>query len=307
MKTKSQKGNQGTKRPYILIDCSVLVYAAYNAYGTLSYDGKSTGVIYGFLAKILGIAEIFNTNNFIFCWDSKNLHRTRDYPGYKEKRDRKKNEMSEEELGEYFSMVEQKRFLKVHTLPLMGFRNSFCVDGYEADDLLAIWARKLSKNHRVIMVTSDADMYQCLDCCSIYNPRKKSLYVRELFEKEYGIKPDQWAMAKAIGGCSGDEVIGIKGVSDPKKSTSKALKYLTNNLTKGEIFKRITSDEGQAIIKKNLPIVTTPYREDELPRMILKRNKFSKSGFISAFEKYGFYSFLKSKKFNCWKEYFLDE
>jgi hypothetical protein len=118
--------------------------------------------------------------------------------------------------------------------------------------------------------------------------------------------PDQWPLAKAIGGCSSDEVIGITGVSDPKKITSKALKYIKGDLTKGVIFDRIKSKEGQEIIKKNLPIVTCPYKEEKLTRMILKRNKFSNKKFVSTFEEYGFYSFLKSEKLNLWRRVFLN-
>jgi 5'-3' exonuclease len=296
-----------TNRPFLLIDSQMLCYQARHAYIGLSYNGEETGVIFGFLKKILDLAEIFNTNNIIFCWDSKFLYRKKHYPEYKIKRHNKKKELSEDEYEDYLSMLDQMNTVRDEVLPSMGFKNNFLADGFEADDLLAVWARKLFlKNQRAIIVTDDADLYQCLDHCSIYNPRKKNMFTRKLFEKKYGLTPGQWPLAKAIGGCSSDEVIGITGVSDPKKITSKALKYIKGDLTKGVILDRIKSKEGQEIIQKNLPIVTCPYKEEKLTRMILKRNKFSNKKFVSTFERYGFYSFLKSEKLNLWKRFFLN-
>jgi len=65
--------------------------------------------------------------------------------------------------------------------------------------------------------------------------------------------------------------------------------------------------EGQEIIKKNLPIVTTPYSPEKLDKMIIRRNKLKKMNFITIFEDYNFMSFLKTEKLSKWKEYFLNE
>ena len=112
-------------------------------------------------------------------------------------------------------------------------------------------------------------------------------------------------MAKAIGGCSTDNVEGIQGVSDPKKKTSKALKYLRGEITKGIIYDRITSKEGEAIINRNLPIVTVPYREDVMKRMIRRRDNFSRKKFVRVFNEYHFRSFLKPDYMKRWERAFL--
>jgi len=246
---------------------------------------------------------MFNTNQFVFCWDSIWTHRENDYEGYKEKRHSK--EPSPEDIVMFRSLDDQRKVLRKEVLPYMGFKNSFVRPGYEADDLVAIWSRKLSKWYDVILVTTDQDMFQCLDCCDIYEPRKKKVFTHEDLKKEFGIDSCQWPMAKAIGGCSGDEVIGIKGVSDPKNKSSLSLKYLTGKLTKGVVYERITCDEGKAIIEKNLPIVTTPYREDEMKRMLFRRDKLDKQRFMNIFEQYDFQSFLKPEKWAKWKSLFL--
>ena len=294
----------------VVIDASSISYAAFHTTGHLSYNNMQTGIIYGFVRRLLSMAIKFETTDFIFCWDDHITHRHKDYPEYKQKRKKvKEKDMEEDPAYEQAikSLRAQMILLKFQCLPTMGFMNNFLLELYEADDLLAHWAKKLAGGREVIMVTSDADMYQCLDYCRIWCPMKKKYFTKKMFVEKYGIQPDQWAMAKAIGGCDGDGVIGIAGVADPKKETSKALKYLQGKLPNGKIKSRIESDKGQAIIKRNLPIVTAPYQEELMGKMIKRRNRFSKKGFIKVFDSLHFKSLLANENFSKWEKTFLKE
>jgi len=291
------------QKAIILVDCSTLIYAAFHAMGHLSYNGQPTGVVYGFLSRLLTLAIRFKSNDFMFCWDAGSTHRSKAYPEYKHKRAEKRKEFTQEESIAYDSLVIQSLLLMNEVLPRMGFKNSFVAENYEADDLLGMWVNKLSKyRQNIVMVTTDADMYQCLDKCSIWFIKDKKLFNRKkMIHKYKGTTPEQWALAKAIGGCAGDSVEGIKGISDPKNPKSKVHKYLRGTLTKGVVLDRINSKEGQKIIKRNLPLVTVPYREDIMPRMIRRRsNKFSKKRFLKEFNKHMFVSFLKKENFRKW-------
>ena len=293
-------------KPVIIVDCSALAYAAFYAFGHLSYNGTDTGVIFGFLSKLKTIGLKFKTGDFIMCWDAKRTHRHKDYKGYKQKRQDKRDEMSEADARARMSFIEQVEKLRDDIIPAMGFKNNYYIDGYEADDLLAIWVRRMhQKGRKVIMVTSDQDMYQVLDCCDMFSPSKNKLFTHEDLKKEYGVRADQWAMAKAVGGCDGDGVKGIYGAADPKKPTSKALKYINGQLTKGVIFDRIESRKGRRLIKRNLPIVTTPYKPELMPKMIRRRDKFTIKKFILTFERFGFRSFLERETLEKWKDVFL--
>lgn len=296
---------QDTK-PVILIDGSAVAYAAFHSTGHLSYEGLKTGVIYGFLTKILTIAEKFKTNDFIFCWDAGVSYRHNAFSKYKWRRWQKREEMSPSEKKEYESLLLQLLQLDHEVLPNMGFKNNFIQMNFEADDLLAHWTNRLYKNRKVIMVTTDADMFQCLDKCDIWFPTKKKLFTQKDMLEKYGTSPKEWPMAKAIGGCSTDGVPGIVGISDPKNPKSKVHKYLKGKLTKGVVYERIHSKEGQQIINRNLPIVTVPYREDLMKRMILRRNLFTKRRFIKEFSRHRFISFLEDDRFNKWEKYFIN-
>lgn len=306
LRKKSRSVKKDTKKTTLLIDCSTIAYAALYTTGHLSFEGKQTGVIYGFLKKLLTISKKFKTNDFILCWDAGVGYRHLNYPEYKQRRWQKKKEYTLEEKEAYDSLLFQIINLNHVVMPNLGFKNNFTQPMYEADDLLAYWVNKLkSKNNRVIMVTTDADMYQCLDHCDIWSPIKKKFITKKILKEKFGVKPNQWAMAKAIGGCEGDGVIGIEGVSDPKKPTSKALKYLQGKLSNGKIKKRIESRKGKEIIIRNLPIVTTPYKEELMKRMMKRNNHYSRIRFIRVFDKYHFKSFLEKDNFSEWKKAFL--
>lgn len=309
MKEKQKEGREDTKA-IVLIDCSSIAYAAFHTTGHLSLNHMETGVIYGFFKRLLMMANKFETTDFIFCWDDHKTYRHIDYPEYKKKRtENKQKQMDEDPFVEksLISLRVQMKMLREVLIPDIGFKNNFIRKLYEADDLLAYWVEKLKNKNKVIMVTSDADMYQCLDHCRIWCPMKKKFFTKEMLLKEYGIKPNQWALAKAIGGCGGDGVIGIAGVADPKKKTSKALKYIRGEIKKGVIKDKIESKEGQAIIKRNLPIVTVPYKGNSLRRMIKRKNKFSRKTFIKIFDDLHFKSFLEKDNFSKWENTFLEE
>ena len=303
LKEKSEEGKKDSNT-ILLIDCSTIVYAAFYTYGTLNYHGKPTGIVYGFLKKMLMLAKKFETTNFITCWDAGVSHRHSIYTQYKANRIKKRENESDEEKEQRNWMLAQSIALNHRILPYLGFKNNYIRINYEADDLLAYWVNRYKgSGKRLIMVTTDSDMFQCLDNCSIFNPSTKKLFTRKKFIDKYGIKPGEWAMAKAIGGCSGDNVKGVEGVSDPKKPSSKALKYLRDELVHGKIYDRIKT--SKELIQSNLQLVSLPY-DNNIPRMLMRRNKYSRRRFIKIFDKNHFKSFLEKDKFVEWEEVFLN-
>ena len=76
----------------------------------------------GFLKKILEYAEKFNTNEFVFCWDSRHAYRKWVYPDYKRARREGK---TTEELSEIEIMFKQFVQLRRKILPELGFKNIY--------------------------------------------------------------------------------------------------------------------------------------------------------------------------------------
>jgi len=271
--------------------------------GMLSYNGQPTGVIYGYLYQLLKLSQRFQPKYFITTWDGGRTHREKDYAPYKQHR---KDKRTPQQKADRKGMIEQSLVLRNDVLPEMGLHKNYWKPFYEADDIIAYWVERLHRKHNydIIVVSNDSDMYQLLDRCRVYNLTKKKTITIDTFRKQYGIEPYQWPMAKAIGGCETDGVIGIAGVSDPKKTTSKATKYLRGEITSGKIYDAITSKQGKEVISRNLPIVTIPYRPEDIGHLITRRNNPSRKKFLKVFDKYRFISFLKEEKFAEWKKVF---
>lgn len=292
------------EKPRLIIDCSGVIYTAFYTFGALSNEGENTGIIYGFFKKILTYAEKFETNKFYFCFDHKVSHRKGEFELYKANREKKQKELTQLEKKEHESRFKQSQQLRDSTLFDFGFRNIFWQEGYEGDDFMALIAKRFEDKNPII-ITADNDLFQCLNYCTIANPINLKITTKESFEKIYKVDPSQWPICKSIGGCDGDNVIGINGVGDPKKPSSKALKYIRKEIKKGAIYDRIISDEGKKIIKRNLSLVTLPYKPHKMNRIKICKNEITKMSMIKTFSKFGFKSMLERDVFKRWENIFL--
>ena len=301
---KRSKPEQNDGSNVLIIDATALSYGVFYGIGTtLSYNGKPTAVIYGFLKKVLQLCRMFKTNEIVFCWDAGYSWREVNYPQYKQARRQKKEEALPEEKEIFDQLLFQQIQLHSSVLKSMGLKNTFCFPKYEGDDLIGKIVKEYFNGRYKIVVTSDSDMYQLLDKSDIFLLNKKKLFTHEDFKKKYGIHADQFALAKAIGGCSGDGVIGVQGVADPKSPTSKALKYIRGEITSGKIYNRIKAEENKCI-QVNLPLVTIPYMSEEMPEIKIRKNRVTRRKLIKVFDKYRFISFLEDEMFDKWKEVF---
>ena len=304
----------------ILIDGNNLAWQVFHGVNAaLSSKGQRTDITFGFLRRILGFAEKFNTKNFIFCWDSRNSLRKRISPSYKSNRFKTDDP---DKIKNRKQVNEQMVFLRSEILPGLGFNNSFEIDGYEADDIMAAVSQMGNGEHFDFIASSDDDMIQCLDYFTcIFNIRKNKIFTYGDFQKKYGeISPWFWAEAKAIGGCNSDRVKGVSGVADPAKSHPSddippAMKYLKGELKKGKIYERIESKGMQRRIAKNRLLVHLPLRSKACDNYLdfyrdnikLVADSFRPGGFSMVFGRYSFYSFLKQETFERWRAAFCEK
>lgn len=278
----------------ILVDANNLCHIAYYSTGDLSLKEIPTGVIFGFMQQLLSVLKKFG-NNITFCWDSKKSHRKRIYPEYKGNRKKNKTEL---DLTKLTKAYEQFDLIRTEIIPSLGFVNNFRQTGFEADDLIAYLCNR-HKSDKKIIVSSDKDLYQLLYrneynlFTMIYDTRKKETFTKEMFEKKYGIKPSQWAEAKAIFGDSSDNIKGVKGVGEIT-----AIRYLKGNLKENaNVFKKIQNSKD--IIERNLKLVKLPF-DKKIQLSGVYTNKFNRVKLFNIFNKYGFDSFLTKYSFNEW-------
>lgn len=265
----------------LIIDANYCCYVSKFAYSKgLTYLGNSTEIIFGFLRKLLELAEQFETKKFIFCWDSPKLFRKDIYPEYKANRHIEKTpEEKEADILAYKQFDEIRKII----LPELGFKRNYQVEGYESDDLIASIVKNGSEKY--VVVSSDEDLFQLLDYCSLFHLTHKNLTTKRIFEREYKISPSKWVDVKCITGCSTDNVKGIFGVGQVN-----AIKYLKDELGK-ETAKYKSIIGNPEIIERNRKLIELPFEglsfQDFIPTELFYKNKFEE-----IFKKYGFKSML---------------
>ena len=234
------------------------------------------------------LALRFDSNHFVFAWDSQESKRKKQYPEYKAHRNQPKNR--EEEYLDEIS-YEQFDALRTSVLPGLGFKHNYVFRGYEADDIIASIVKNTHFETNTV-VTTDSDLYQLLGHCNIFNPRTKKIFTNKDFAKKYRIYSKDWALVKGIAGCPSDNVKGIERVGEKT-----AIKFLLGKLgIHTKAYKNIKSKEGRKIIERNASLVKLPLKgidELELEYMDFVRERFEVNVFREVFEEYGFYSFLR--------------
>ena len=232
------------------------------------------------------LSKKFNTNNLIILWEgsSSKGHRKKLFKGYKSKRSENK---TPEEILEKVQFNKEANELFDKCL-LLGFEG-YCLDGYEADDLIAYYC-ETHPQEEIVIVTNDEDMYQCLkhDNVTIYNIDKKIRKDKAWFEETYTITPDLWYLVKAQAGCKSDSVPGIIGVGEKT-----AIKYITGNASE-KISNKIKLHDDE--VNKNIKLVKLPFEKIYSEKFSFSKNQtqLNKDAFIDLCLELDFRYFLEN-------------
>lgn len=215
----------------IIVDCFNLGWSCGFAMQGLEHEGQPTNVLYGFFRSLLQAGKYIKTPvTMVFAWDSRKSRRKLIFPEYKKKR--AERFLSNEDVARQAAIHNQLDILKDDILLNIGFKNHLHKTGYEADDIIACVSQQCDFDE-VLIVSTDNDLLQLLDDnVSIYSPKTSKLMTKLDFVDKYKIQPSEWALVKAMAGCSSDEVPGIPGIAEKS-----ALDYLTGNLSATKVRK----------------------------------------------------------------------
>ena len=196
---------------FYLIDGSGYIFRAYYALPPLSRksDGLPTGAVSGFCSMLFKLLEDSRADNsqerpthFAVIFDSarKNF-RNEIYKDYKANRTE-----APEDLAPQFEYI--RKSVKAFNLPSIELLN------YEADDLIATYAKQISKlGAKVTVISSDKDLMQLVSKdIRLYDPMKsKIIGEKEVIEK-FGVKPNQVIDVQSLAGDSSDNIPGVPGI-----------------------------------------------------------------------------------------------
>ena len=258
----------------LLLDCSNIAYREAYAKAGLSYKGRPTNVIYGFLQQTRSLMHLY-PGEIHFCWDNRESLRKQFYPLYKA--NRKRDDLPEE-VKDAFTQIEE---LRTEILPRLGLCNQHHQQGFEADDLIAVLCGQ--PGHKII-VSSDNDLFQCLGpTVSIHNIGKKALMNYKQFQAEYKVTPKQWIEVKALCGDSSDNIEGIAGVG-----VVTATKIVLGQQYSKKLKEKVVAFDG---LERNRKLIRLPW-EGTKPSDI-SRSCFDEREFIRVCGEYGLESLIR--------------
>jgi len=199
----ADQGKPPLKHLY-LIDGSGYIFRAYFALKTpmTRPDGTPVGAVYGFTNMVLKLLRDSEVDHIAVIFDAARENFRNDiYPEYKANRPD-----PPEDLVPQFALIRDAT--RALNLPCIE------MEGYEADDLIATYARlAVQDGADVTIVSSDKDLMQLVgDHVDMLDPIKNSpVGVAEVKEK-FGVGPERVVDVQALAGDSTDNVPGVPGI-----------------------------------------------------------------------------------------------
>jgi len=262
---------------FYLIDGSGYIFRAYYALPPLSRksDGLPTGAVSGFCSMLFKLLEDSRADDskekpthFAVIFDSarKNF-RNEIYKDYKANRSE-----APEDLAPQFEYI--RKSVKAFNLPSIELLN------YEADDLIATYAKQISKlGARVTVISSDKDLMQLVSKdIRLYDPMKnKVIGEKEVIDK-FGVKPNQVIDVQSLAGDSSDNIPGVPGIGIKTAAELinkyKDLDTLLNKASEIKQNKRretlLENKEKALLSKKLVTLKANVPVKDDLTSFILK-------------------------------------
>lgn len=158
--------------------------------------------------------------------------------------------------------------------------------GYEADDIIASYAKAYDKlGAEVVVISTDKDLYQIKNGTNIqiYNPIKSAYITEEDCISKFGVGFDKCLLVQALMGDATDSVPGIKGVG-VKSAAALINEYGTlENLLesadkiKGKLGEKIVEGKDDALVSYNLVrLFDNLADESAMKTFLMPTNPFSR-------------------------------
>jgi DNA polymerase-1 len=192
-----------------LIDGSGFIFRAFHSSPLDAFkrsDGIHTNAVNGYVNMLLKLIDrahddgAFDYMAVIFDAARKNF-RNDIYPEYKANRDD-----PPEELRPQFALVREAT--EAFGLP------AIVMEGFEADDLIATYAREAeAKGIETVVVSSDKDLMQLVrDGVIMLDPMKDTVIGPDQVVEKFGVQPDKVVDVQSLAGDSTDNVPGVPGI-----------------------------------------------------------------------------------------------
>ncbi len=187
-----------------LIDGSGFLFRAY--YGVKARmtrpDGTPTNAVYGFTQMLMKLVDDTNADHIAVIFDrARKTFRNDIYKDYKAHRPPPPDDL----IPQFELVREATRAMNIPAVDM---------EGYEADDLIATYARQaVDAGAKVTIVSTDKDLMQCVSSdIKMYDVMKNREIGPEQVIEKFGVAPDRVIDVQALAGDSSDNVPGVDGI-----------------------------------------------------------------------------------------------
>ena len=186
-----------------LVDGSGYIFRAFHALPPMtSPDGTPVNAVFGFTNMLLRLLEDARAGQLVVIFDAgRTTWRSDLYPAYKTNRP-----AAPPELVPQFPLIREAT--RAFGLPVIE------AEGWEADDLIAAYARAARAADRwVTILSSDKDLMQLVGPgIQMWDPIRQKRIGAAQVEEKFGVPPDKVIDVQALAGDSVDNVPGVPGI-----------------------------------------------------------------------------------------------
>jgi DNA polymerase-1 len=191
-------------RHLCLVDGSGYIFRAFFAIKTpmTRPDGTPVGAVFGFCSMLWKLLQEQDCDHIAVIFDAgRRSFRNDIYPAYKANRPE-----APPELVPQFALVREAT--RAFNIPAIE------VPGYEADDLIASYARRATETGaRVTILSSDKDLMQLVrPGVAMFDPLKNKAIGEAEVREKFGVGPDRVVDVQSLAGDSTDNVPGVPGI-----------------------------------------------------------------------------------------------
>ena len=186
-----------------LVDGSAYIFRAYHALPPLTNpEGVVVNAVLGFANMMVKLLNEMEAPYIAVIFDAARKNFRNDiYPEYKANRD-----AAPDDLIPQFPLIRE-------CVTAFGME-PIEMEGFEADDLIATYARIASEQGRkVTIVSSDKDLMQLInDDVRMFDPMKNKMMDEADVLEKFGVRPDRVVDIQALAGDAVDNVPGVPGI-----------------------------------------------------------------------------------------------
>ncbi|MBT3906392.1 MAG: DNA polymerase I [Rhodospirillaceae bacterium] len=186
-----------------LIDGSGFLFRAYHGLPPMTRaDGTPVNAVFGFTKMLMKLVEDTDADHIAVVFDrARKTFRNEIYGEYKAHRPPPPDDL----IPQFALVREATRALNIAEVGM---------EGYEADDLIATYARQAREiGAEVTIVSSDKDLMQLVgDGVTMLDAMKNKTIGPDQVMEKFGVGPDRVIDVQALAGDSSDNVPGVAGI-----------------------------------------------------------------------------------------------